>query len=659
VGVNFLDAALNQNHIVRRSERLTVPDRTHLSRTIAVRISLDRLTRTQAAAGLRYGKLSEGGSHQSGTSYSNDTDGRSPLLWVPITRVARESAAPVQIYDNEGRELARATQPELLPFVNAALYSLMKVVLRAGLDAQRTGTKLFKFLFETNRSRWLLEKAIASLVYEQHGSIAEPCTDDEIVASSEDPVRKLTLEVVDLYLQRETALLELLHHAVTEHLIVAGLLASKREHYLTYEAPPLAAVGRSTPRARVVKVGRALLPMGRQFNLRYNTHLPPSLDSVHFSLELDPRIRVRDAFLITDSDEPLRLRSSEDLLALGDLRSSADSEAYINHEIESSLSGVEELARRRWGEWLSYRDRWDRFRDLDGMRRLKWRMPNRRLLELIGPTGNARGTRQQESNPDTRRSDDQLERLATAVEQLQLGRDVTINDDPRRNGAHMYRRQGVDCPKPTQPRTAAAWLHATLTDEPTSLLGTAPSWLGALLVLVVALGLAFFRSLHFLVPWSHVTVQADPGSVQADAVVAIMLIVPSLLLRRLDLPGPMTLAGGLRVLDRTAAFLAIAATGGLAVAIATELGSDWAMRTGFLWVSLILLSLLAITGMDLTSSRIRARRPGVDRLRSPVWLAPDGERRKIRYDIVFDTQGAAHMPVQARGTGKDRSDRHG
>lgn len=651
VGVNFLDAALNQNHVVRRSERLTVPDRTHLSRTISVRVSLDRLTPTQAAAGLRYGKLSEGTSHRILASQLDELDGRSPLVWVPITRLVRESAAPVRIYDNEGRELPRATQPELLPFVNAALYSLLRVVLRADLDAQRPGTRLFKFLFGTNRARWLLEQAIASLVYAQHPGAWRTDASGHVAVPLDDPVRRLACDVLDEYVQQETALLELLHHAATEHLLVVGLLASKREHHLTYEAPPLAAVGRSSQSGRLGELCRALLPTGRRFLLRYNTHLPPSLDSAHFSLELDPRIRVRDALLVRDSDEPQRQLLSDNLRELDGLRSTSSTNAHIEHETDATLAGIAELASRREADWLSYRERWDAIRDVEGTKRLDWRMPNERLLGVVHQLDDLRAPQSNAADSGTNGHDGRIRHLAKEVDELQLGQDVTVNDDPRRNAAHMYRRQSIPSSVPPQPRTSAASLHATLTDEPSSLLGSVPSWLGALLTLVLALGIAFFRSLRFLAPWSHAALQVnDDNIIQTDAVVAILLIVPGLLLTRIDLPGPMTLAGRLRVLDRTAAFVAIASTGALAVVIATEPTSDWAMRAAFFWVSLTLFLLLVVTGTDIALSRIRARRPSVRSLQAPLWLTPHGEKRKIRYDVVFDTRGARDVLARLQAT---------
>jgi hypothetical protein len=587
VGISLLDAALNQNHLVRRTENLVVFDRNCLRRRISVHVSLDRLTPAQRAAGMRYGHREERAGQigipvalphkpSPNGSRSDDVSGKARLLWVPVTRVPREVSTPVTVYDDEGRELARATQPELLPVINAAMYSLLRMVLRAEPEAQKAGSALHGFLDETNRARWLLERAVASMIHgcpqEDHATPEQPRRHP-----GDDPeeldARRTAREISERFIQERTALLELLYLASNEHIIVAGLLPTKEEHHLTFEAPALPAV-RSREACRPSwSLARSLLPFGRRFTFRYDTHLSPGLDSFHASVEVGPGVRVREALLVTDCDDPRCQDLAGRLEQFADLPAGIRNTRHCRDEIDQVVAELGELAARRIDESLVYRARWEERRRRLGVRQPTWPVPRPELQAVHQQLQAARTGVQHPTGGATAPAV-----AARMVQDLELGYDLTVGDSGGSDVVHMNRRQDLLVGRQTWMRSSAASVHVTLTDDP-------------------------------------------PPAVRS--------VLP---------PGG-TLAGRLRTLDRLAAFLAIALTCGLAVVAATDLASALGTRTTLLVAPTGLLLLFVVTAIDRACGRFNAGRPSLNALDVPQWLRARRTSSPPKYDAVFTSRG--------------------
>jgi hypothetical protein len=127
---------------------------------------------------------------------------------------------------------------------------------------------------------------------------------------------------------------------------------------------------------------------------------------------------------------------------------------------------------------------------------------------------------------------------------------------------------------------------------------------------------------------------------QADAVVAVLLLVPGLLLARLDLPSTNTVLGQLRQFPRTLAFFSVAVTTGLAIVVGT-VETDWAM-TRLFQVSLVILGgILLCCLCEFYARRVRRRSPVPRSRRVPRWLREAGRRprRPLQPDALFDARG--------------------
>jgi hypothetical protein len=129
---------------------------------------------------------------------------------------------------------------------------------------------------------------------------------------------------------------------------------------------------------------------------------------------------------------------------------------------------------------------------------------------------------------------------------------------------------------------------------------------------------------------------------QADAMVAVLFVVPSVLLARLDIPAASEVLGQLRIFPRAAAYGAVAITATLAIAISTvgvQALGIW-FRVAF-WA---LVAVLALVQLDVVARARRNRTPVPWGEPMPPWLtvlshgAPVGGRDA---DVVFRTNSGA------------------
>lgn len=126
---------------------------------------------------------------------------------------------------------------------------------------------------------------------------------------------------------------------------------------------------------------------------------------------------------------------------------------------------------------------------------------------------------------------------------------------------------------------------------------------------------------------------------RADAIVAVLLLVPGILLTRLDIPNTNTVLGQLRVFQRRLAYASLVATTGLGVVFAAA-PADWNITWAVVTSVAVLLLLVACCICEFVM-RTRRRRALVPRVSAvPVWLRqdmdPDHERRLQTPDAQFD-----------------------
>ena len=644
VGVGLLDAAINLNHVIRRIERLKIVDLTHLARDVTLHLSLDRLTPPQRAATEEYGRRRE--------QTPSATD-RPPILWVPITRVNRLFASPVRIIDSEGREVPRATQPELLPLINAAMYRLLRLMLIGQDESDDNAVpsengdggdgSLRRLLFERPRARWLLQQAVASMIY---GTYQVRTYTDRLGGDDASADRAAALAVVENFLRpdKQAAFLELLHHASTEYLILAGLTSGKKEHYLSYNAAALPSrPSRWRWLGTVRSIRRGLSPFGCEFTLRYEAQLPPNLESLHVTLEAEGPTDIREALLVTETDGR---RSDSVIERLTTLRTSGPDipESIRRYQLGTALTDLSALVDARLndadGYTLQFEHRNPRLRRT-GMRRP---IPNTdlvRLKQCLADIGHER-LRNGSHEPEL-----DITKLETSVPDLELGRDSAMDDDPRRHRAHIFwRRRRPSDPAPTT-GDAAAEIQVVVADRMPPLARSVVAWLGMLVALVAVMGALVFAPMEWPLPnplsddqigAAFPDRQEGEGEgdepfpwVQSDALIAVLLIVPGWLLSRLGaLPRISSLASRLRMLETLLAFLAVVTTAGLALIVATQMDNAILVYRSFVAALVALAGLLLVGAVERRASGWKANRSRLGLLDAPPWLQARPRLRRVR-----------------------------
>ncbi len=279
-------------------------------------------------------------------------------------------------------------------------------------------------------------------------------------------------------------------------------------------------------------------------------------------------------------------------------------------------SRIRELLRRREVEYVSlaqaYRSAYDErglapcharlvqlenlLENIDQMVRL-WGEPTGRPET---PPTRSSGTSRRDSNEPSELAEVRLnaravESVATLLQQctrqlekLELHRDAHVENDPRENGAHtQWSQRPISFGPPTLAPINATVLLA-LADERPALGDSVQTMLQGLMAVVASVTIGY-----------GVATVAPAGSkpildnLQADALVTVLLLIPGILLSRLDLPRTNSVLGRLRQRPRRIAQGAVVVTSGLAVIVAGLAWPNWVWPFGLLALGLLGCLLLA------------------------------------------------------------------
>jgi hypothetical protein len=134
----------------------------------------------------------------------------------------------------------------------------------------------------------------------------------------------------------------------------------------------------------------------------------------------------------------------------------------------------------------------------------------------------------------------------------------------------------------------------------------------------------------------------DSPMSSADAVVTMLLLVPGLLLSRLDIPARKTVLGQLRLFPRYVAYTSVIIAGMLALLVAS--GRKDALDGPFVFGMLALLVLFLLVGADAVGKAIKRRRKVPVNRVSPMWLIAEIRRGRVwhwkRLRAEFSTIGS-------------------
>jgi hypothetical protein len=646
LGLNLLAVALRLEHIDRMTEALTLADSTHMARSVSVDIDTTVLTPEQKWA-LR--------SDPSGAS-----EGPSPV-WLPISRHSRSDVAAVIVRDAAGSVVPRMPQVETAQALIYGMCKAFRMFLSSDRRTENPAELLHAVRHNANRSRWLIEATISDLISGGgHHRGPEPPRHTNGRPTDSDSIRDKAASAVEQLFQPDSPFLRLLDVATREYLLVVEVPTTKAQSFLRYDAPVLPA------RTKNLRSRNTFAPWAgfrHEFTIRYATLIPRAVKSYHVTLEVPPEIQVRRFFMTSDVDSPALRELVDDMRAVSasydELRTVTPK--LLELELQGIASRLAEFGRRRHRDFVSFmtyiEERYATFRSRPP-RFPTWTeldapdtslAPDRPVVTRLAQFSHLYETDHYRKLADGLITREVLDRLADELVDAQVGQDIHVDNDPRENAghAHWQRRPFGTDPQPVEP--VASTVFAALVDDPPSLASNVSKLLLAVLLLVVGFGVVLEPTLFNGVPvlgalnesFHPDTAGGTAPMSAADAVVTMLLLVPGLLLSRLDIPSNKTVLGQLRLFPRYVAYTSVFIAGSLALLVAS--GREDALGVPFVYGMVALLVLFLLVGVDGVAKAVkRRRRVPVNRI-SPMWLIREIRRRPVlrwkRLRAEFSTIG--------------------
>ena len=633
LGLNLLALALRLEHIARMTEALTLADSTHMARSVSVDIDTDVLTPEQ-----RFALRSDPGGGVSGR----------PSVWLPISRQSRSDMAPVVVRDAAGNVVPRMPQVETAQALIHGMCKAFRMFLTSDRRTEDPDQLLHAVRHNANRSRWLIEATIGDLIsgggrpgapVPHHGTGGR--------ATDSDSIRdKAARAVVELF-QADSPFLRLLDVASQEYLLVVEVPTYKAQSFLRYDAPVIPARSQNL-RARNTFARWA--SFRHEFTVRYATLIPRAVKSYHVTLEVPAEIQVRRFFMTSDVDSPALRSLVEDMRTVSESydRLRTVTPKLLELELQGIGSRLAEFGRRRYRDLESFRayveERYGTFSTraprfpvwgevTDPEESLR---PDRPVVTRLAHFAQLYETDHYRKLADGMITREMLDELADELVEAQVDKDIHVDNDPRENAGHAYwqrRPFGAD-PQPVEP--VASTVYAALVDDPPSLGSNVAKLLVAVLLLVVCFGLVLEPTLFAGVPvlgalnehFRPSSANGDSPISSADAVVTMLLLVPGLLLSRLDIPSNKTVLGQLRLFPRYVAYTSVIIAGMLALLVAS--GRKDALDGPFVVGMVALLVLFLLVGVDTVGKAVKRRRQVPINRISPMWLITETRRRPVR-----------------------------
>lgn len=646
LGLNLLALAMRLEHIDRMTEALTLADSTHMARSVSVDINTHVLTPEQKWA-LRSDRDSSGR--------------RSPAAWLPVSRQSRLDMAPVVVRDAAGNVVPRMPQVETAQALIHGMTKAFRMFLTSDRRTEDPDALLHKVQHTLNRSRWLIEATIADLIT-AGGRWVNPAPrhTDRGRATDADSIRDKAARAVEELFEPDSPFLRLLDVASTEYLLVVEVPTHKAQSFLRYEAPVIPA--RSNKLRARSTIARTTT-FRHEFTVRYSTLIPRAVSSYHVTLEVPPEIQVRRFFLTSNVDSPALRTLVDDMRAVSESYDELRSvPKLLELELQSIGSRLAEFGRRRHRDlelFMSYiEERYARFANRPprfpvhaevaapdtSLRR------DRPVVTRLAQFAHLYETDHFRKLADGLLTRETLDQLADELVESQMDKDIHVDNDPRENAGHaswQRRPFGTD-PQSVEPVTST--VYAALVDDPPSLASNVAKLLLAVLLLVLGFGIllepAYFSAVPLLRDLGarlrpEIVDGAGPMST-ADAVVTMLLLVPGLILSRLDIPSNKTVLGQLRLFPRYVAYTSVVIAGMLALLVAS--GRADALHGPFVFGMIALLVLFLLVGADTVGKAVkRRRRVPVNRI-SPMWLIAEIRRRPVwrwkRFRAEFSTIGS-------------------
>jgi hypothetical protein len=559
-------------------------------------------------------------------------------------------------------------QRDCVDLLVVALVRILRMTIAASPHAADRNSQVYTSLDRDQRSLWCLETALATYVNEggAHGARTllawgrtdgadEPAGDFGTATATDtsavvdhlkryprdhpEHIRaRAVLLMFELFPRPQDPFFELVKVATGDNMLVVGVPEDREIFQVRYGAPLLRSHNTDLSSRIARNLARGFIPLGTDYVVDYETTIPRYAKSFHLNVAVDDDVAIRRIFMTADEDAT---DLEEALLPLD--AAAQDSQLWsahpklVEHEMQTSLMKLQSILERRLSELPIRAPRPSPFQRLwhalrGGPRRSRaaarptraWSSPSASLRELV-----LAGRLQQLGRlPHLIRArgfstGEDLRRLTAQARALELQWSYLLDNDPRDSRAHLSWT-----PKMTNLNLGAATIHArvrmVLADEKPALAESVRVMIFGLLAIVYLLGYLDTGSWSW--PWP-VTPRGGVSATfngfgQADAVLAILLLVPGLLLSRLELPHPDSALGQLRLYPRRLAFLAVTTTAVLGVTI--SVGKTAALPAAFRLSALALGVLGALCHADLLMRAVRRRwRPLPFGGPMPRWLVPE------------------------------------
>jgi len=356
------------------------------------------------------------------------------------------------------------------------------------------------------------------------------------------------------------------------------------------------------------------------YRVEYFAQVPSNLRSYHVVAETEPGVHIQEMSLVTNADEAEARDVVADLRVFaGKLREENRMGTMIEPrllelELQSVLGRLFELLRRR---------RWDADQAGAGMAEDQLENSTRLAWACISGEGVRDRTGQVSSSLLGRNdvTEEALDAAAEEVEDQELASDFSLENDPASNRAHVYWRR--KSPRPSVGGYTRIRCTLSLSDASGARPGSVLAYVAAVVLTIYITGCFMTRS-----PWPYGGFGGSPpapSELNADAVVAVLLLVPGFLYTRLDLPARHTIIGRLRVLSRQVAHICIAASVLLAAAVASGISGSV-----LLWLFAVSTLVPILAAVPLVRRPVNQRPEAGLPVAMPNWLRLPGHHQPTR-----------------------------
>lgn len=627
LGLSLFDLTLNQQHVSRMSERLSLIDATHLTRRVSLEIDMSALPPARREA------------------LTTDPVGGGNRLWVPLARQPREAAGLVRVSDGDGRALHTMSARQVETAMALGLRRAFVVYLEAPLDSDDE-RKLVGLVRDTlHRTRWLIEATIASVVANGMGEHREsllPVLTKE--ATDAGAVRQKAEAVVRAIFRENGSFPRMLDIVAREHLLVVEFPADQMQSTVQYDVRGALETSTNRRRSR----------LRREFTVSYRTVIPRAVDTYDVTVEMPEGIQIRRFFLATGGDRAEVVSLAEDMRAVADRygRLHDASEKLLQLELHGIASRLAELGRRRQRDLRAYQDYIAGCYATFTTRRPRFRTPEVITAgrDAVFPVGEpvvselSRFAVLYEADLLRHLAYDVLDEKtlrawADELESAALDMRLDFDTDGREHVGHArWQRQPADDSGEAQ--TVDADLYMSLVDDPISLSSAVSKLVLSVLILIAGFvvllqphvldGLPLVGDLASRIPVGVAPEDANRTISSADAVVTVLLLVPALLITRVQLP-PRSVLGRLLIWPRFVAFASVVTAVVLAVCVALLPAN--ALWPPFVVVLVTLALLLTLITGDLMVKRLLRRNRVPSYHVVPAWLHREDPRwpgRRLR-----------------------------